>query len=67
MAVVNYQTHATMFDTFAPDVLNSLQINLLPTAVHSPKPAEKWLQARETFHDQCCQVHEDKNMPNCVS
>jgi len=35
MAMGNYQMHATMFNTFAPDVLNSLQNkNMCTCTVH---------------------------------
>jgi len=30
--------------------------NLFPTAVYSPKQAEKWPQVREAFHDECKQL-----------
>jgi len=41
MALSNYQTHESSFNTFAPDVLNSLLINMFPNALYSPKQAEK--------------------------
>jgi len=41
MALSNYQMHESSFNTFAPDVLNSLQINMFPNALYSPKQAEK--------------------------
>jgi len=35
MALGNYQTHANMFDTFAPDVLNSLQNKKCAPVLHT--------------------------------